>query len=614
MNLYNVSVKWAIPFALTGLMRNVVYAFVHSFFLLYLCRTGAVTYSFAIGLIVAVKIFDILKEPFLGMLLDVAGSRFDFNKFKFFTLTGSLFNAILTISIFNIPMILNGLKPTYCLLTYILWTISISLFDLTYSSVISSFNSGNRHREILSSITRIAQVIGFCLPLILFSLFFRTIQDIQEKHYNNAAFIIALFEITFAFIYAKSDSIIQTKNKVLDFKHVSTLFFQNDQLMVTFVITLLQQIAMCVFIFSYELYVSKLDVQTPQDAFIELQMPWIVVGILCFALYHKLVAIFSRKSVFYVSIFMISTAYFLLFMINLLEVQNSVLTGLLLAVIAGGFALSLNSTTVMTADCVDYGEFRFGKRTECLCFSIQNISEKVGHLIAFLISGLTFSYADVFIKNRTISSQFYSISLDLIVVFSAMAAMLFIYMMFYKLHGSFFENILNAVISFGKESPKPAKDLGNAVRYAVDEHCIMYNLKTDSLEEVLSVLTSRMYDVRAISSKNEFLKGIKAKLLMNPAGIAHGIAIPHTRGSFVRRSALAVAHLSTPIDCGAADGKPCDLIFLIAAPDDGRSHISLLGNLSLMLSEPGFADKLRKSTSPEEINTRLITCEKQLFK
>lgn len=101
---------------------------------------------------------------------------------------------------------------------------------------------------------------------------------------------------------------------------------------------------------------------------------------------------------------------------------------------------------------------------------------------------------------------------------------------------------------------------------------------------------------------------------MNPAGIAHGIAIPHTRGSFVRRSALAVAHLSTPIDCGAADGKPCDLIFLIAAPDDGRSHISLLGNLSLMLSEPGFADKLRKSTSPEEINTRLITCEKQLFK
>ena len=76
MNLYNVSVKWAIPFALTGLMRNVVYAFVHSFFLLYLCRTGAVTYSFAIGLIVAVKIFDILKEPFLGMLLDVAYLHF----------------------------------------------------------------------------------------------------------------------------------------------------------------------------------------------------------------------------------------------------------------------------------------------------------------------------------------------------------------------------------------------------------------------------------------------------------------------------------------------------------------------------------------------------------
>lgn len=613
MQYSNVSVKWAVPFALAGIMRSVVYAFVNSFFLLYICRTGTVTYSFAVSLLVFLKLFDIAKEPFLGFLIDVLGTRYSFNKFNSVPLIGALANAIFTIALFNMPSF-GTLSSFYCIAVYVLWSISISLFDLTYYSVISSFNSGNRQREILASISKAALLIGFCLPLILFSLFFRTTQDIPLKTYNGAAFSIALFEIVFAFIYASTKSINKTKEKVLKYKNLGTLFFSNDQLIVTFVITLLQQVALCVFIFSYELYIAKLDLKNPQDAFFELQLPWLTLSLLSFAFYHKLVELCSRKAVFYTSIVMISAGYFCLFLINLLELQSSSVTGILLAVIASGFALSLSSTTVMTADCVDYGEFRFGKRTEALSFSIQTVAEKAGHLIVILISGLTFSYADVFIKNRNISSQFYSISLDLIVVFSAMSSMLFIYAVFYKLHGSFFENILNAVKSFGKDSPKPAKDKGNAVRYALDEHCVMYNLKTDNLEEVLRILTTRLYEVRAISSKSEFLKGIKAKLQMNPAGIAHGIAIPHARGSYVKRSALAVAHLSSPIDCGASDKKPCDLIFLIAAPDDGQSHISLLSNLSLMLSEPGFADKLRKSISPEEINKRLIACEKQLFK
>lgn len=103
------------------------------------------------------------------------------------------------------------------------------------------------------------------------------------------------------------------------------------------------------------------------------------------------------------------------------------------------------------------------------------------------------------------------------------------------------------------------------------------------------------------------------KIAKNPAGIAHGIAIPHTRGNYVNRSSLAVATLKTPLNCGASDNKPCDLFFLIAVPDDGVSHINLLSNLSLMLSEPGFADKLRHSGSNEEITKRLILCERNLF-
>ncbi|MGN0893382.1 MAG: PTS sugar transporter subunit IIA [Succinivibrio sp.] len=208
----------------------------------------------------------------------------------------------------------------------------------------------------------------------------------------------------------------------------------------------------------------------------------------------------------------------------------------------------------------------------------------------------------------------YSIYLCIMIVAICGISMLLVYIPYYKLHGSFFENILNALTNFAHNNRLQIKEKFNSVRYALDEHCVINRLRSDNLDEIIRVLTDRLYDVRAISSKADFINGIREKMSINPAGIAHGIAIPHTRGAYVRRSALAVATLRTPIKCGASDNKPCDLFFLIATPDDGSSHINLLSNLSLLLSEPGFANKLRNSGSSEEITKRLISCEKNLFR
>ena len=97
-----------------------------------------------------------------------------------------------------------------------------------------------------------------------------------------------------------------------------------------------------------------------------------------------------------------------------------------------------------------------------------------------------------------------------------------------------------------------------------------------------------------------------------PAGVAEGIAIPHASGKFVTRPAIAVATLVSPLDFSAPDGRKCDLIFLLAAPDDGQSYITLLGQLALMLSVDGFADRLRNSMTASEITDRILECEKHI--
>ena len=307
------------------------------------------------------------------------------------------------------------------------------------------------------------------------------------------------------------------------------------------------------------------------------------------------------------------TGFVLMFMLVFFGVLTLPLIGMLVAISACGFALSLASTTVMTADCVDYGEFKFGIRIECMNFSIHTVSAKIGYLFILIITGLSFSFSDIFVKNVNLTNQMYSIYLCILIVCICSVAMLIVYVTYYKLHGSFFENILNAITYFSNNKTTAVKEKFNSVRYAIDEHCVIYKLKANTLDEVIQVLTDRLFEVKAIKSKHDLLKGINEKIAKNPAGIAHGIAIPHTRGNYVNRSSLAVATLKTPLNCGASDNKPCDLFFLIAVPDDGVSHINLLSNLSLMLSEPGFADKLRHSGSNEEITKRLILCERNLF-
>ena len=297
-----------------------------------------------------------------------------------------------------------------------------------------------------------------------------------------------------------------------------------------------------------------------------------------------------------------------MFMLVFFGVLTLPLIGMLVAISACGFALSLASTTVMTADCVDYGEFKFGIRIECMNFSIQTVAAKIGYLFILIITGLSFFFFRHLFKKFKFDQQ------DcILIVCICSVSMLIVYVTYYKLHGSFFENILNAITYFSNNKTTAVKEKFNSVRYAIDEHCVIYKLKANTLDEVIQVLTDRLFEVKAIKSKHDLLKGINEKIAKNPAGIAHGIAIPHTRGNYVNRSSLAVATLKTPLNCGASDNKPCDLFFLIAVPDDGVSHINLLSNLSLMLSEPGFADKLRHSGSNEEITKRLILCERNLF-
>ncbi|MGC4441499.1 PTS sugar transporter subunit IIA, partial [Streptococcus suis] len=52
----------------------------------------------------------------------------------------------------------------------------------------------------------------------------------------------------------------------------------------------------------------------------------------------------------------------------------------------------------------------------------------------------------------------------------------------------------------------------------------------------------------------------------------------------------------------ALDGQPVYLFFMIAAPDGANdTHLAALAELSKYLLKPGFADQLKKATTPDQV-------------
>ncbi len=616
------AIKISVPYCLVSVARDSVYYFVLSFYFLYLSRVLNLSLSCLVPMLLFIKVVDIIKEPFIGWFIDSLGTYLKLNKFRVFIFVGTLLNAAVTVAMFNVPhLTTENFEILYCAICFGVWTFTFSLYDLSTWAVLTSFGKDNKLREAFASVSRISSLIGFSITLLIFSTIFdsnsilpKIVQTIPEHNFNISSFYIAAFLVITACLFSLSYSEKNTAHKKIAFAKAQKAFWGNDQLIITFAVTLLQQITLSVFICSFGYFFLFLPkIPTDYEIFLQVHLPWMITAFISLLLFKDLVKVTSRKAVFIISIILPMIGFVSMFLLDFFGELTLPIIGALVSISACGFDLSLASTTVMTADCVDYGEFKFGIRAECMNFSVQTMSAKIGYIFILIITGLSFSFSDIFVKNVNLTNQMYSIYLCILIVCICSVAMLIVYITYYKLHGSFFENILNAITYFSNNKSAAVKEKFNSVRYAIDEHCVLYKLKANDLDEVLQVLTDRLFEVKAIKSKHEFLKGINEKIAKNPAGIAHGIAIPHARGNYVNRSSLAVATLKTPLNCGASDNKPCDLFFLIAVPDDGVSHINLLSNLSLMLSEPGFADKLRHSGSSEEITKRLISCERNLF-
>lgn len=85
-------------------------------------------------------------------------------------------------------------------------------------------------------------------------------------------------------------------------------------------------------------------------------------------------------------------------------------------------------------------------------------------------------------------------------------------------------------------------------------------------------------------------------------GIGMGLAIPHGKSPGVSTLGMAIGKPATPIDFKAIDGKPVELIILLASPPDRTAdHIQALARVSRLMSMQDVREQIYASQSAAEI-------------
>lgn len=144
---------------------------------------------------------------------------------------------------------------------------------------------------------------------------------------------------------------------------------------------------------------------------------------------------------------------------------------------------------------------------------------------------------------------------------------------------------------------------------------IELNVTAKDKKDIIDQLTELMYKTGRITDQNAYKELVLKREEEGSTGVGEGIAIPHGKGSCVTEPGLVAMVVPTGVEYDALDGKPVNLLFMIAAPNTNDNvHLDVLSRLSTMLMDTEFKNKLISAKSKEEFLNIIDETEKEKFK
>ena len=146
----------------------------------------------------------------------------------------------------------------------------------------------------------------------------------------------------------------------------------------------------------------------------------------------------------------------------------------------------------------------------------------------------------------------------------------------------------------------------------LNKKVMLLDLQATTKEAAINEMINSLVDNGVVTDFDVFKAGIMAREAQTSTGLGDGIAMPHSKNAAVKEATVLFAKSNKGVDYESLDGQPTDLFFMIAAPEGANdTHLAALAELSKYLMQDGFADRLRKVTSPDEVIAAFNTGEEE---
>ncbi len=449
-------IKSKLGYGVGAIGLDLSYGLFYSFLAKYFTDTLDLNYWFLLLLTPVARIWDGINDPMMGTIVD--NTRTKMGKYRPWILIGSCCNAVVLSLLFTNPgLATDGLGiHIYVAIFYVLWGMTNTMADISYWSMVPSFTSDPKERNIIATIARTFSglgqgIISILTPVMLPLLSVTMINGekvADAKGYSTWAIICAVALVGFSALSVSQtkERVITTPKEKFSFKKIFKVIGANDQLR-TFMLFAMLSNAGWYMVSGVSVYFFDVVVGDPakQSTF---NLIGAVGSVLGLGVVPVLTKFISRKRTYQVSLSLALAGF--IGMLICAKAQAYMVMNFCYLLGSIGIASMFVSQTVFLADIVDYGEIKMGTRAESVTFSMKGFLQKMAYTIQTIIL-----FAGLIISNYTPKSaekltytqaEQSAVSFMMLVCPIILITLsLIVFSTKYKLHGEFMENITKQI-------------------------------------------------------------------------------------------------------------------------------------------------------------------------
>ncbi len=376
-----------LSFGLGTLGRDMVAAMVSLYLIYYLTDVVGVSngqLAAITTIIVALRIFDAVNDPVMGVIVDNTHTRW--GKFKPWIAIGAgLWGAATLLLFAGLPVSGEGFIVVF-FIGYLIWGISYTINDISFYGMLPSLSRNLKEREGIAVVARIMANIGLFSVVVgivpITEWLTGSLGSPQKAWFLFAAVTVAIM------LVFQSLTLIFTKQKVVaatphtPIRELFRIIGRNDQL-------LWVTVAMVLFMAGYTATTS-LGIYYFEYIYGDLGMYAIFAGILGvaqlsgLAIFPLVSARLTRRQIHALASAMCTVGL----AVFALAGSSMIIIGVAGVLLFMGQAFIQLLMLLYIADCVEYGEWKLGKRTESITFSLQPFIYKSSNALGTSMVGL----------------------------------------------------------------------------------------------------------------------------------------------------------------------------------------------------------------------------------